>query len=145
MVIRKPWPVVKLMIVSCGPEGRIKICCSVVILSVGYCCSFKVLAVLVLQVNAALSKLANAADDAKRKQVLKELRSNCSPMNLKWIARVRRGIFFFALREYSSTLFGVQPGYKSTKHCVGFCRRTVTREESMAAHWLLIILPLKRW
>ncbi|CAM9475934.1 unnamed protein product [Pylaiella littoralis] len=39
-------------------------------------------------VNAALSKLANAADDAKRKQVLKEIRSNCSPMNHKWIARI---------------------------------------------------------
>lgn len=42
----------------------------------------------VLQVNDALSDLANAPNDQRRKQVLTRIRTNCSPMNQKWIARV---------------------------------------------------------
>ncbi|CAM9320873.1 unnamed protein product [Ectocarpus sp. 12 AP-2014] len=42
----------------------------------------------VRDVNDALSDLANAPNDQRRKQVLTRIRTNCSPMNQKWIARM---------------------------------------------------------
>lgn len=41
-----------------------------------------------LQVNTALTDLANAPNENRRRQVLNRIRSECSPMNQKWIVRV---------------------------------------------------------
>lgn len=41
-----------------------------------------------VQVNTALTDLATAPNDNRRRHVLNRIRSECSPMNQKWIVRV---------------------------------------------------------
>lgn len=41
-----------------------------------------------LKVNETLSDLAKATSDAKREEVLRRIRVDCSPMNQKWLVRV---------------------------------------------------------
>lgn len=70
-----------------------------------------------LQVNTALSDLANAANDNRRRQVLNRIRSECSPMNQKWIVRVS-----------GATRDTVDLEGSSTTHC----------RVSVQRHWLSI-------
>ena len=44
------------------------------------------------KVNETLSDLAKATSDAKREEVLRRIRVDCSPMNQKWLVRVSRDI-----------------------------------------------------